>query len=166
MRQAPRTRFVLCSGSEHTLLHECAYYRFVFWTGMAEPPPSLLLTQHTQFSATYHGQGLCLQAPPFIAYRDTLRSPDDYSASQALGSTMRQAGVQLFEYESARDPEAGINVALYTPIALVSKTPSDQKSWLCETSGSSVTFSSTGGEALRFDRSLFELDRGFPRPAA
>ncbi len=154
------------SRTECTLLHEAAYYRFVFWTGMAEPPPSPLLTQHTQFSATYRGEGLRLQESPFVMYRDLLRSPDDYSASQALGAAMRHAGIQLFEYESARDPGAGINVALYTPLALISKAPCAQKSWLCETTENSVAFSSTGGEIVRFNRSLFEVDNNFPRPAS
>jgi len=34
-----------------TTLAECAYYRFVFWSGMATPPPQPLNTSHTMFNA-------------------------------------------------------------------------------------------------------------------
>ena len=44
-----------------TVLAECAYYRFVFWSGMAEPPPAPLDTRHTLFSASIEtGHGLQL----------------------------------------------------------------------------------------------------------
>jgi hypothetical protein len=49
-----------------TLLAEVAYYRFVLWTGMEVPPPSgRLLTQHTQFRASWRSErAVRLQAPP------------------------------------------------------------------------------------------------------
>ncbi len=42
------------SESIQTTLSESAYYRFLFWSGMVEPPSSAnLTTEHTVFSANY-----------------------------------------------------------------------------------------------------------------
>ncbi len=153
--------------SRETLLHECAYYRFVFRTGMVEPPPAPLQSQHTLFRARYgSAQGVRLQAPPFDAFRDTLRSPTDYGPTQALGQAMRKAGVVLFEYASARDPAGGTNVALFSPEGLRSRRPSGQQAWLCETGDEQVGFWAKGEDgAWQFPRSLFEVGGRLPRPA-
>ena len=49
-------------------LAETAYYRFVFWSGMEEPPPGgRLITEHTVFAALYAAaRGLCLYEEPFL----------------------------------------------------------------------------------------------------
>jgi hypothetical protein len=88
-----------------TALAETAYYRFVFWFGMAKPPPSgKLLTQHTEVRAHYAAhRGLRLQEPPFSAYEAQLRDPGDYTHTQRLGTAMRERGIVAFEYVSARD---------------------------------------------------------------
>ena len=124
------------------LLAEAAYYRFVFWQGMHRGPDAPLRTQHTVFRARYRTQsGLRLQQPPFNLHSAELRDPAHYSATQRLGEHLREAGIEVFEYESARDPEDGINVALFTPRTLVSRRPQVKEAWLCETSASLVRFS-------------------------
>ncbi len=53
-----------------TVLAESAYYRFVFWSGMAEPPAAPLDTRHTLFSAAIAtSRGLKLQQAPFDELR-------------------------------------------------------------------------------------------------
>jgi hypothetical protein len=124
-----------------TVLAEAAYYRFLFWYGMVTPPAGKLDTQHTLFGAEYRtDKGLQLQASPFSAHVDVLRSPTDYTATQALGADMRAAGIEAFEFVSARDPDGGINVALFTPMALSAKAPVFQEAWLCELSADRVSF--------------------------
>jgi hypothetical protein len=150
------------------LLAEAAYYRFVFWEGMQRPPPAPLRTQHTLFRARYRTQnGLRLQQLPFNRYRAALRDPARYGATQLLGQRMRAAGVEAFEYESARDPDAGINVALFSPHALVSRRPQGREAWLCETSPALVRFSAReqGGVHV-FARGLFLVEDKLPQPAA
>jgi hypothetical protein len=151
-----------------TLLAEAAYYRFVFWSGMTEPPPSgRLLTQHQVFSARWHTQaGVRLQDPSCAARRDTLRHPRDYGPTQALGSALRAAGVGGFEYPSARDPEAGVNIALLLPDALASRSPDMRESWLCETRPDLVRFSCPTRPSLHeLPVALFAIDGELPRPA-
>lgn len=66
------------------------------------------------------GAGIRPQAPPFSDHEAALTDIADYRAPQELGSAMRSAGVQAFEYRSARCPERGCNVALFTPAAFTS----------------------------------------------
>ncbi len=55
-----------------TVLAESAYYRFVFWSGMAVPPSAPLDTRHTLFSvAVGTRRGLQLQQAPFEAHSAT-----------------------------------------------------------------------------------------------
>ena len=99
-----------------TVLAESAYYRFVFWQGMREPPPVPLRTQHTLFGARLRARrGYALQLPPFATFREVLASRDDYGPTQQLGRALRDAGADAVEYVSARDAHGGLNVALYTP---------------------------------------------------
>ena len=150
-----------------TVLAEAAYYRFVFWHGMATPPAGKLDTQHTLFGAAYRtAQGLRLQAPPFAGHRAALASPADYRASQALGAAMRTAGIEAFEFVSARDPEAGINVALFTPRAFARKSPVSQEAWLCELDAERVRFRAVRGPDLHeFPLALFQVAGRLPWPA-
>jgi len=151
-----------------TLLAEAAYYRFVFWTGMAEPPPSgRLRTQHNVFRARFRGErGVRLQAPPCEAHTSMLRHPADYGPTQHLGSALRQADIDAFEFLSARDRDAGLNVALFHPGALVSRKPLGLSRWLCETTGGQVTFAPEATlELHRFPLSAFLVAGELPLPA-
>lgn len=143
-----------------TVLAEAAYYRFVFWYGMVEPPPGKLDTQHTLFGAGYRTErGLRLQNPPFAAHTQAITHPADYAASQALGTTMREAGIEAFEYPSARDPDHGVNVALFTPAALAGTRPVFQDPWLCELTAEHVRFHSAHGrEDYDFPLEIFRVD--------
>jgi nucleoside-diphosphate-sugar epimerase len=80
-------------------------------------------------------RGLQLHAPPFAAYKKLLTHHSDYAATQQLGSKMQQAGIEAFEFTSARDPVGGVNVALFTPDALPRNEPASKESWLCELTG-------------------------------
>ncbi len=150
-----------------TLLHEAAYYRFVFREGMSMPPDRPIITQHVVFSVNSRGQGHPLQDHPFDQYRDHIRSPDDYRATQRLGEAMRRRGIERFEYPSAREPQGGLNVGLFTPRALASRKPRIQGTWLCEVDAESVVMSQVGeGSVCRLPRADFLLNGELPRPAA
>ena len=151
-----------------TVLAESAYYRFVFWSGMAEPPAAPLDTRHTLFSASIAtNRGLQLQHAPFDEFTDGLRDRRFYGATQALGSAMRDAGIEAFEYRSARDPQQGLNVALFTPAAFDSRRPDILDEWLCQTRADHVTYYSRHGGGVRdFPLQSFLVDGELPLPAA
>lgn len=149
-------------------LAESAYYRWVFWFDMREPPPARLASQHTLYQARYRSdRGLRLYEPPFDDHLPVLTDRADYRESQALGSALRAAGVEAFEYRSARDPERGNNVALLSPDALRSRRAEKLQPWRCTTTATEVTFSYGGrpSDVRRFALTDFLLDGRFPRPA-
>ena len=152
-----------------TAMAEAAYYRFVLWSGMANPPPSgRIRSEHSSFEARYQVQrGIQLQRPPFAGYQAAVGHPRDYAASQALGSAMRAAEVQAFEYRSARCPEAGINVALFVPAALAEKRPRNLQAWLCETTADYVAFkhAQVPDQPRLFPLQGFLLEGQLPLPA-
>jgi len=156
------------SRSQDTCLAESAYYRCVFWSGMATPPPAPLDTRHTLFSVPLRSaHGLPLQHAPFDEFSAELTDRREYTATQALGTALREAGIDAIEYTSARDPAAGTNVALFTPAALGATRPTLLDEWLCSTSAEAVTYySRTGGGFRAFPQQTFLVDGVLPLPAA
>lgn len=148
-------------------LTETAYYRLVFWSGMTEPPPEgKLTTEHTVFGARYETQrGIQLHAPPFDRFVSELTHPEDYAATQQLGTQMRNSDVQAFECRSARDPGLGLNVALYSPRAFASKGPEWQQAWICETRDERVSFYNKESGSVGFDLEQFLVSGQLPTPA-
>ena len=155
------------SVSHATVLAEAAYYRLVFWSGMASPPAEKYVTQHTLFGAEYAtAQGINLRQAPFTPYQKQLTDPADYRVCQQLGAAMRAAGIAAFEFASARDAARGSNVALFTPSALLQATPSAYESWLCETTGEYVRFYARHGAGVHdFPSALFLVKGKLPQPA-
>jgi hypothetical protein len=147
-----------------TVLAEAAYYRFIFWYGMVEPPSGKLDTQHTLFGADYRTeQGLQLHASPFSEHLEVITHPTDHGPTQALGANMREAGIEAIEYPSARDAEHGINVALFTPAALAGRRPVFQDAWLCELTADHVRFHPLrGSEDYDFPLELFQINGELP----
>jgi hypothetical protein len=152
--------------SVDTVLAECAYYRFVFWSGMATPPQAPLDTRHTLFRAGVSTtRGLQLQREPFEAWQEQLTHPADYAATQALGSELRAAGIEAFEYRSARDPNGGINVALFTPRVFATAKPAVLDEWLCTTDAARVSYYSRHGGGIReFRKDIFTVNGDLPMP--
>jgi RES domain len=164
-----RTEPSLYYGSRgtQTVLAESAYYRFVFWSGMETAPDEPLNTRHTVFCTDVRtARGLRLQEPPFAEFADRIRDRSHYDSTQALGTAMRESGIEAFEYCSARDEEGGINVALFSPAALASRRPHHQVEWLCETRAQTVRFYSHEAHELRqFPLQQFLVDGALPTPA-
>ena len=149
-----------------TAFAETAYYRFLFWLGMSEAPASgKFTTQHTVFGAKYNStHGLKLQKHPFSDYTDTISNPASYVQSQQIGRHMRELGIQVFEFVSARDTDRGINAALFTPAALFSSQPSFQEQWLCETNAARVSFFTySDGQVYKYPLQTFFVDGEFPQ---
>ena len=107
-----------------------------------------------------------LHAEPFNNYKDQLTNIRSYSSCQYLGTAMRDAGVDAFEYQSARDPENGICVGLFAPNALAEKKPQGVSRWLCETSATEVAFKQlSSSEVSTYPIEMFLLDGVLPLPA-
>jgi hypothetical protein len=151
----------------NTAFTETAYYRFLFWRGMNTPPPSRkFVTQHTIFGAKYKTScGLKLQKAPFSDYESYLTDATDYSATQPLGTAMREFGIEAFQFRSARDPQRGINAGLFVPKVLASPQPLYQQQWLCETSDNNVGFfSAIDSKVHQYPIEIYLKNGTFPEP--
>ncbi len=153
-----------------TAMLETAFYRFNFFDG-CEANFGVVATQLTAFASLIRTDSAAiLLDEPFSKFSKIISSPVDYKASQELGSCMREAGINAFNYYSARDPDAGVNIALFTPSAFENKMPvSDSfQSWQCITDHRVVEFMRTSAiknEVLRFSLDMFLVDGRLPFPA-
>jgi len=149
-------------------LAEAAYYRFVFWNSMAGTPiKNQIRSEHSLFSVDYQSKyGISLQKAPFDKYKHEITHPTQYAQSQQLGTTMREYGVESFEYPSARDPQQGICVGLFTAHALKHKKPKNMTQWLCETRDNEVLFKQLASNTITsFKLEAFLVDNKLPIPA-
>jgi hypothetical protein len=154
--------------SQRTALAEVAYYRLLFLEG-THAELGLVTTELTAFTVRMRSaHGIDLTAPPFAAHRDMIASPTSYAATQVLGREMREAGVELFRFPSARDTEGGVNVGAFTPAVFHAAVPQQLQRWHCAATRNVVDF--TRGDLRRarehhpFRRAQFEVDGRLPRP--
>ena len=149
-------------------LIESAYYRFVFLLSMDTAPfKRRLMTEHTLFKVRYASEkGILLHKKPFANYQTQLCDQKSYVVTQQLGADMRNAGVEAFQYQSARSLEALACVALFVPNVFIEDRPSMMEPWLCDMSPSEVTFKAISSrETYTFPLQMFECDGVFPMPA-
>lgn len=153
----PDDRHGVYYASEHvrTALAEMAYYRVRFFEASPKTPLPRNEERLTAFSATYQTlRGLDLTRPPLDRDRAAWTHPNDYTATQALAVSAREAGVAAIRYLSARDPE-GMNVALLTPGAFVTDAPLVSQTWLLYLAGERVSCRRDGvmeSASYEFDR--------------
>lgn len=149
-------------------LAESAYYRFIFWNSMSgKPIKQQIKSEHSLFTVGYKSsKGVSLQTAPFDQYEQEISHPNQYQQSQQLGSAMRAAGVEVFEYPSARDPQKENCVGLFTARAFKNKKPNNMTLWLCETTANEVRFKQLDSNTITSVKlDTFLIDDQLPMPA-
>lgn len=176
-----------------TALAETAFYRFVFIHHVQNSFPKPLKSQHTIFEFSVKtNNGVLLQSPDWQDVREQLVSPADYRFTQAIGSAMREAGVDAFQFVSARAVQAdmralnnlstasglrgpaakcvGINWGLFRPAAFHKAKPFDLRPMIAVTTLEKVSIlviepdgSST---AVEFPVTHFLVSGRISRPAS
>ena len=158
-------------GSEErrTAFAEVAYYRLLFLEG-TEAALGALATALTAFTVRMRSaRGIDLVSPPFDAHRKAIASPVRYTSSQALGTAMRDAGVELFRYPSARDMAGdGVNVGAFVHTVFGSAKPHGFETWHCTATRELVEL--VKGDYLKretftFPRGMFLVGGALPAPA-
>lgn len=154
-----------------TALAETAFYRFVFVYDTRVPFPKPVKSQHTIFEvAVKTDSGVKLQSPDWQDVRDQLASPVDYRFTQAIGTEMREAGVEAFQFISARAVEAGINWGLFSPRAFQKAKPSNLRPMIAVTTKEKVSISVTEPDgtstAIEYPVTHFMISGRIPRPAS
>jgi hypothetical protein len=156
------------SETRATMFAEVAYYRMVFLAG-TRADLGVLTTQLTAFTVQARTKkGVDLTRPPFERHRRAIASPVKYDESQALGADMRGAGVELFRYPSARDPDGGVNVAAFTPAVFGKAKPRELETWHCTATHDVVELAKRdyfGRDVLAFERARFLVNGELPAPA-
>jgi len=153
-----------------TSMAEKAYYQFNFLRA-SKADFGIVELWLTAFSVDIKtARGVQLTKPPFTEYQPTISSPTTYQISQQLGSAMRKANIEAFNYQSARDPKQGVNMALFTPKVFARKNPNEQslQSWQCVATDKRVEFirsSAMTAETQSFPVELFLVDGTLPFPA-
>jgi hypothetical protein len=156
-------------GSEamQSALAEVAYYRLLFLEG-THADLGVVETQLTTYTVRLRtARGIDLTVPPFEAHKPVIASPVSYSVSQALGDSMRLAGVEAFKYPSARAPD-GMNVGAFTWAVFGRSRPKDLRSWHCTSSRQRVEMVERayfGRHTSVFPRSSFLVNGELPAPA-
>lgn len=156
------------SRREETALAEVAYYRLLFLEGSAAKIDRLELELTTFRVRVKSAAGVDLSSPPFSDYRSEVSSPTSYEATQVLGEAMREAGVEIFLWPSARDPRHGPNIGLFSPVPFDGRSPERFASWHCTTTPEGVEFIRRNlrrRETRVFPRQLFLVEGRLPRPA-
>jgi RES domain len=158
-RRAGRTLGVYYA-SEHveTAVAEMAFYRLLFY---AESPHTPFPDAAADFSAfsvrvkTRAALDITLAAFDGPALHDLV----DYSATQALADSARDAGVELIRYRSVRDGSRRANVAVLTAKAFVDKRPKQWRTWRLKVgSGGVSALCDFPVSNLRFSHSAFAAD--------
>jgi hypothetical protein len=151
-----------------TAFAEVAYYRLVFLEG-TRANLSPVTVELSAFTAAIAGKrGLDLGRAPFAAYEARISSKTSYADSQPLGLEMRAAGVDVFTFTSARDPERGRNVALFVP-CFASSRPALLRTYVCTASRAIVDVARKDvvrrpRERYSFRREVFEVAGRLPLP--
>lgn len=176
-----------------TALVETAFYRFVFVTDPEEPFPKPVKSQHTIFEVPVATEkGIKLQSDAWQDLHPDLAHPKDYSLTQEVGSSMRSAGVEAFQFISARAVQAGIrqigsrrtvpglhdmsadsvgvNWALFTPKAFNKTRPANLRPMIAVATQKKVSIVVTepdgSSTAVEYPVEMFLVDGTVPRPAA
>ena len=122
------------AGAVRTACAELGYWR---WRFLRDAPELERLepVAHTAFRTRLRTLTIDLRSAPLSADRARWTHPTDYSASQQLALTCRQAGLGAIIYASVRDPEPGWCVAVLEPGAFARPKPlaGSQTWWLAVT---------------------------------
>ena len=150
-----------------TALAEVAYYRFLFLADI-EDASALTLhklqSSHSLFYVQAHSEkSIGLIAPPFAAHQEAISATADYHTSQQLGSAMRDAGIEVFNFYSARVPEK-VNGGVFAHRAIKSRSPRSIEHWQCLTQQHRVVFHQVENKKLvEFGLAQFCKDGILPR---
>jgi len=155
------------SQEQRTAFAEIAYYRLLFLEG-TEAQIAPVELDLSAFRASYDSsRAVDLTKEPFAAHRAAISSPRSYAESHRLAGEMREAGVALARYFSARDGAGGVNVAILAPGAFREHRPEAPETWRCVAARTFVELTRKDifvRETLRFERGQFEIEGALPHP--
>lgn len=124
-----------------TAVAEMVFYRLLFY---AESPATSLpddAAEYTAFSAVLRAEALDLTADPLARDADAWTHPTHYEPCQTLAEAARAADAELLRYQSVRDPDRGLNLAVLTCRAFDRPAPTERRTWR-------IRLAATGAQAI------------------
>ncbi|MFQ6539397.1 MULTISPECIES: RES family NAD+ phosphorylase [Aphanothece] len=148
-------------------LLEGAFYELVFQAGPERPFPRSAAMRKTLFHVNVRTErGLQLQQQHSKALQRCLRDPVDTRFAQATGQRMREAGLEAFEYHSARSIDDVVQFGAIS-CCVFQSTPFDQEDVQVESHTSDVALRCLDDNSVwHFQRRQFEVNGVFPEPSA
>lgn len=146
-------------------LLEGAYDELVFQNGPEQPFPGRSAMRKNLFHVNVRTErGLQLQQQRSKALQRCLRDPVDTRCAQATGHRMREAGIEAFEYHSARSPDDVVQFGAIS-CCVFQSTPFDQVDVQVESHTEGVVFRCLDDNSVwHFQRRQFEVNGVFPEP--
>ena len=155
------------SMSTPTALAESAFYRLLLLDG-SRGEFGVISSEHSAFRVRLEsGRGFDLGWVD-LAEMQPLLSRDDYHQSQAFGRELRAAGGEVLRFPSVRDPNGGVNVAVFTPVVFRDRRPDLVEGWSASSDRQSVVFHRVdvhGATRLEFARADFTDGDRLPHPS-
>lgn len=151
-RATERPGIFYASETQATAVAETAYWTMRFYA--ASPGMKLPRTTLERLSFTIPvavERALDLTIEPLVAGRALWTHPEDYGPCQRLAARARLLDAQLIRYESVRDPEHGINAALFDPGAFRKPVPTSEQTWHLRLAGTKLTAFAALPSRERFD---------------
>lgn len=154
------------SRSRFGCLLEGAYYELVFQNGPERPFPRSSAMRKALFHVQVRTlRGLKLQEHGSRRLQAKLRDPMGSHFCQGMGREMREAGIEAFEYHSARSVEDVIQMGAISCCVFTS-TPFDQVEVVVEANGNEVAIRCLDDNTVHhFQTPQFEVNGVLP-PAA
>ena len=129
-RANERPGIFYASESSKTCIVEMAYWRMRFFAASSDAVLPTTTTEYLMFGVGLAaGRALDLTQPPFVGKRSTWTDKQSWDACQDFGALARRLDTQLIRYESARDEQGGINIALFDPDCFTAPVPSTAGTW-------------------------------------
>jgi hypothetical protein len=157
------------SESLETAFAEVAYYRFLFAAGPKNPITLPIDLRLMAYDIPYSSKvGVDLTREPFLEFSAVLASKSEYRATQQLGTEMRNEGVEVIRFLSARDPLGGVNVGIYSPRAFGVNQPQSTQTWRASFDTQKIVFTRIHNLQrcyFHFFATDFNVDGVLPRPA-
>ena len=118
------------SESRKTCLAEMAYWRLRFFAAAPEARLPGTTTEYLMFGIGLEVErALDLTRQPFVKRRAKWADKHSYLACQRFAQMSRAIAAQLVRYESARDADGGVNVALFDPDCFTAPVPTSAGTW-------------------------------------
>ena len=125
----------------HTMLHETAYYSFLFIQDMDTPFAHPINNHKTSFKALIKcAKYIDLSCIDDETLQTKLTHKSSYDYPQQLGLSLRKKGIQAFSYTSARDPNAGLNMGIFE-LSAIEGVPKEIMQWEIKQTPSEIMFS-------------------------